>query len=60
MELTPSWESYRKIKKKLPSGRKDHPATRIEVRIDQDVFDGGLALAEKSKKEREKIEHVYY
>ena len=30
---------YRKIKRKLYSGRKDDPATRIEIRIDQDVFD---------------------
>ena len=30
---------YRKIKRKLYSGRKHDPATRIEIRIDQDVFD---------------------
>ena len=40
--------------RKLYSGRKDDPATRVEVRVDQDVFDEGLALAGKSKKEREK------
>ena len=47
-------ELYREIKKKLYSGRKDDPATRAEVRVGKDVFDGGLALAGKSKKEREK------
>ena len=34
-------ELYREIKRKLKlySGRKDDPATRVEIRIDQDVFD---------------------
>jgi len=45
---------YREIKRKLYSGRKDDPATRIEIRIDQNVFDGGLASAGKSRKERGK------
>jgi len=31
-------ELYREIKRKLYSGRKDDPATRIEIRIDQDVL----------------------
>ena len=31
-------ELYREIKRKLYSGRKDDPATRVEVRIDQDVL----------------------
>jgi len=47
-------ELYREIKRKLYSGRKDDPATRIEIRIDQDVFDGGLASTGKSRKERGK------
>ena len=51
-------KSYERIvprnKRKLYSGRKDDPATRVEVRVDKDVFDEGLALAGKSKKEREK------
>jgi len=50
-------ELYREIKRKLYSGRKDDPATRIEIRIDQDVFDGGLASARKSRKERGKTVH---
>jgi len=45
-------ELYREIKRTLYSGRKDDPATRIEIRIDQDVFDGGLASAGESRKER--------
>ena len=48
-------ELYREIKKKLYSGRKDDPSTRVEVRIDQDVFNGGLALAGKAKTERGKV-----
>jgi len=50
-------ELYREIKRKLYSGRKDDPATRMEIRIDQDVFDGGLASARKSRKERGKTVH---
>ena len=30
-------ELYRTIKRKLYSGRKDDPATRVEIRIDQDI-----------------------
>ena len=48
-------ELYREIKRKLYSGRKDDPSTRVEVRIDQDVFNGGLALAGKAKTERGKV-----
>lgn len=48
-------ELYREIKKKLYSGRKDDPSTRVEVRIDQNVFNGGLALAGKAKTERGKV-----
>ena len=40
-------ELYREIKKNLHSDRKDDLATR-----DQDVFDEGLASAEKPRKER--------
>ena len=40
-------ELYREIKRKLYSGRQDDPATRVEVRVDQDVCDEGLALAGK-------------
>ena len=40
--------------RKLYSGRKDDPATRVEVRVDHDVFDEELALTRKSKKERKK------
>ena len=47
-------ELYREIKRKLYSGQKDDPATRVEIRIDQDVFDEGLALAGKPSKERGK------
>ena len=47
-------ELYREIKRKLYSGRKDDPATRIEIRIAQDVFDRGLASVGKSRKERGK------
>jgi len=47
-------ELSREIKRKSYSGRKDNPATRIEIRIDQDVLDGGLASAGKSRKERGK------
>ena len=36
-------ELYRAIKRKLYSGQKDDPTTRVEIRIDQDVFDEGLA-----------------
>ena len=50
-------ELYREIKRKLCSGRKDDPSTRVEVRIDQDVFNGGLALAGKAKTERGKVVH---
>ena len=42
-------ELYREIKRKLYSGRKDDPATRVEIRIDQDVFDEGPALAKKPR-----------
>ena len=45
-------ELYREIKRKLYSGRQDDPATRVEIRIDQDVFEEGLALAGKPSKER--------
>ena len=31
-------ELYREIKRKLYSGQKDDPSTRVEVRIDQDVL----------------------
>ena len=47
-------ELYRGIKRKLYSGQKDDPATRVEIRIDQDMFDEGLALAGKPSKERGK------
>lgn len=47
-------ELYCQIKRKLYSGQKDDPATRVEIRIDQDVFDEGLALAGKPSKERGK------
>ena len=47
-------ELYLAIKRKLYSGRKDDPATRVEIQIDQDVFDEGLALAGKPMKERGK------
>ena len=50
-------ELYREIKRKLYSGRKDDPSTRVEVRIDQDVFNGGLALVGKAKTERGKVVH---
>ena len=42
-------ELYLAIKRKLYD-----PATRVEIRIDQDAFDEGLALAGKPKKERKK------
>ena len=45
-------ELYLAIKRKLYSGRKDDPATRVEIRIDQDAFDEGLALAGKPKKRK--------
>ena len=45
---------YLAINFKLYSGRKDDPATRVEIRIDQDAFDEGLALAGKPRKERGK------
>ena len=44
--------------RKLYSGRKDDPATRVEVRVNHDVFDEELALTRKSKKDREKA--VYW
>ena len=47
-------ELYLAIKRKLYSGRKDDPITRVEIRIDQDVFDEGLAKAGKPGKERGK------
>ena len=47
-------ELYLAIKRKLYSGRKDDPATRVEIRIDQDAFDEGLAKAGKPGKERGK------
>ena len=34
------------------SGLKDDPATRVEIRIDQDVFDERLALAGKPRNGR--------
>ena len=40
--------------RKLYSGRKYDPATRVEVRVNHDVFDEELALTRKSKKDREK------
>ena len=40
--------------RKLYSGRKDDPATRVEVQVNHDVFDEEFALTRKSKKEREK------
>ena len=52
-------ELYRAIKRKLYSGQKDDPATRVEIRIDQDVFGEGLALAGKPRKERGKTQSVY-
>ena len=39
------------IKRKLYSGRKDNSATCVEIRIDKDVLDEGLALAGKPGKE---------
>ena len=48
-------ELYREIKRKLYSGRKDDPSTRVEIRIDQDVLNGGLALTGKAKTERGKV-----
>ena len=45
-------ELYGELKRKLYSGRKVDPATRVEIRIDQDGFDEGLALAGKPRKER--------
>ena len=47
-------ELYNAIKRKLYSSQKDDPATRVEIRIDQDVFDEGLALAGEPRKERGK------
>ena len=47
-------ELCRAIKRKLYSSQKDDQATRVEIRIDQDVFDEGLALAGKPSKERAK------
>ena len=47
-------ELYLAIKRKLYSSRKDDPATRVEIQIDQDAFDEGLALAGKPQKERGK------
>ena len=49
------WRTVTRNKRlKLYSGRKDDPATRVEIRIDPDVFDEGLAKAGKSGKERGK------
>ena len=47
-------ELYRETKRKLYFGQKVDPATRVEIRIDQDGFDEGLALAGKPRKERRK------
>ena len=47
-------ELYREMKRKLYSGQRDDPSTRVEIRIDPDVFDEGLALAGKPSKERGK------
>ena len=47
-------ELYRAIERKLYSGQKDDLATRVEIRIDQDVFHKGLALAGKPRDERGK------
>ena len=44
-------ELYLAIKRKLYSGRKHDPATRVEIRSDQDVCDEGVALAGKPGKE---------
>ena len=46
-------ELYLAIKRKLYSGRKDDPATRVEIRIDQDVFDEGLAKQGSQEKKRQ-------
>ena len=50
---------HREIKRTLDSVRKDDPVTRLEVQIDQDVFDAVLVLAGKSSKDRKKTVHVY-
>ena len=47
-------ELYLAIKRELYSGRKDDPISRVEIRIDQDVFDEGLAKAGKPGLERGK------
>ncbi|KXJ17937.1 Coagulation factor VIII [Exaiptasia diaphana] len=39
---------YREIKKKLYSGRRDDPMTRIELRVEPDVFEEGLATVVKA------------
>ena len=41
-------------KGKLYSGWKDDPATLVKIPIDHDVFDEGLALTGKPRKERGK------
>lgn len=45
---------YREIKRKLFSGRRDDPAVRIELRVEPDVFEGGLATAVGGITERNK------
>ena len=61
MELAQG-ELYREIKRKFYSGRKDDPitSTRVEVRIDQDVFDGGIATEGKPKNERGKAVYRFF
>ena len=44
-------ELHRETKKKLYFGRNVDPAARVEIRIDQDGFDEGLALKGKLRKE---------
>ena len=54
---------YCEIKRRLCSGKKDDPSTRIDVRMDQDdqdAFNEGLALVGKPKQERGKSIYRIY
>ena len=43
---------YREIKRKLYSGRKENPEVRIELFLEEDVFQEGMAVAGSKHMER--------
>ncbi|XP_031557298.1 uncharacterized protein LOC116293932 [Actinia tenebrosa] len=51
---------YREIKRKLFSGRRDDPAVRIELRVEPDVFEGGLATVVRGIKKDKRLFTGYH